>query len=69
MFRNNSLPVSRYCIVESGKRKQSWAAVDRLSARGECVFTLEDSGCQSVSSETSYHGGARCSIEPEIDVV
>jgi len=52
---NNSLLVSRYCIVETGKVKQSWAAADRLSASGE-FYTLEDSACQSVSGETSHHG-------------
>lgn len=64
MFRNNKLPVNRYCIVETGKEKQSWAAVDRLSARGEFVH----SGCPSVSGETSCHVGARGSIGPKIDV-
>lgn len=61
MFRKSSL--SRYCIVETGKGKQSWAAVDRPSARGEFAHC----GCSSVSSETSCHGGARCSIDSKMN--
>lgn len=62
--KNNSLPVSRYCIVETGKARQKLAAVDRPSARGQFAH----SECSSVSSVTSYHGGARCSIVSKIDV-
>lgn len=35
---------------------------------GESLYTLEDSGCPSMSRETSCHGGARRSIDSKMDV-